>query len=144
MRPYLITVLIFINGFSLYPYYTDHTRCKASAVLQELHRTTDGNDLIVVNPWYMYEVVNYYYQGSAAKVGYDRKMGWIDLAGLRASDAPFDQRFLPAAPVPAVTGSVYVIWGTGDGACLKPFQHNPIYVYDKKLNAWKRQGKTGT
>lgn len=139
MRPYLIAAVILINGLSLYPYFTDHTRCNEVAALQELNRTAGSNDLIVVNPWYMYEVVNYYYQGSAAKVGYDRKMGWIDLALLRAGDAPFDQRFLPAAPVPAVTGSVYVIWGTGDGACLKPFQQNKIYVYDKKMNTWKKR-----
>jgi len=130
MRPYLITVLIFINGFSLYPYYTDHTRCKASTVLQELHRTTDGNDLIVVNPWYMYELVNYYYHGSAGKVGYDQGKGLIDITRLRESDAPLDPRFLPVADVPTVKGKVYFMWGIPDSESVKLFPHNQIYVYE--------------
>ena len=141
MAPYLLAAVILINGFSLYPYFIDYDRCKEGAVLQKLHRTTTGSDLIVVNPWYMYEVVNYYYRGKARKVGYAEGKGWVDITGLRESNTPFNACSLPPANVPTTKGSVYFIWGIGSGECMEPFQDNPIYVYDRKHNAWRKRTK---
>ena len=134
---YLIAIVVILNGFSLYPYYNMFSRCEQAAALEQLNTRTTGKDLVIANPWYFYEAINYYYHGSAQRAGYEKTRGWVDLKRLRESENVFTQ-YLPLTSPPHINGNVYFFWWIDDLECVKPFHKNNIFVYDGKGNSWKR------
>lgn len=145
LKVYLITIVVMLNGFSLYPYYTMFSRCKEAGALHELSTMTTSKDLVVANPWYFYEVINYYYRGSAARAGYEKTRGWVDLKRLQESETLFPDsvqysQYLPLTAPPKTDGDVFYFWWINDVKCLEPFPQNRIFVYDGKRNSWKKYG----
>ena len=141
LQVYLIAIVVILNGFSLYPYYTMFSRCKEATALEQLNSRTTSNDLVVADPQYFYEVINYYYHGSAQRAGYERTKGWVDLKKMEESDRPFrDAQSVPLTVPPHTEGDVYFFWWIDDAECLKPFPQNRIFVYDGERNSWKRYG----
>jgi uncharacterized membrane protein len=139
LKVYLIAIVVMLNGSSLYPYYTMFSRCKEATALEQLNSRTTKNDLVVANPQYFYEVINYYYHGSAQRAGYERTKGWVDLKKMQESDKPFrDAQSVPLTVPPHAKGDVYFFWWIDDTACLKPFPQSRIFVYDGERNSWKR------
>jgi uncharacterized membrane protein len=141
LQVYLIAIVVILNGSSLYPYYTMFSHCKEATALEQLNSRTTDNDLVVANPQYFYEVINYYYHGSAQRAGYERTKGWVDLKKMQESDKPFrDAQSVPVTVPPHTKGDVYFFWWIDDMKCLKPFPQNRIFVYDGEKNSWKRYG----
>jgi uncharacterized membrane protein len=140
-KGFFMAIIVLINCLSLYPYYTMFSRCKEATALEQLNSRTTNNDLVVANPQYFYEVINYYYHGSAQRAGYERTRGWVDLKKMQESDKPFrDAQSVPVTVPPHSTGDVYFFWWIDDRECLKPFPQNRIFVYDRERNSWKRYG----
>jgi len=138
-KGYFIAIIVLINCLSLYPYYTTFSRCKQAGALQRLSTMTTSKDLVVADPWYFYEVINYYYHGNADRSGYEKTRGWVDLKKLREGDRPFcHEKYLPLTAPPHTSGDVYFFWWIDDKECLKPFPQNRIFVYDGERNSWKR------
>lgn len=138
-KGFFIAIIVLINCLSLYPYYTMFSRCKEATALEQLNSRTTNNDLVVANPQYFYEVINYYYHGSAQRAGYERTKGWVDLKKMQESDKPFrDAQSVPLTVPPHAKGDVYFFWWIDDEECLKPFPQNRIFVYDGGKNSWKR------
>jgi len=131
LKTCLMTLIVLINGFSLYPYYTLYTRCAAAPALERLNNITTANDLIVANPWYYYGAIDYYYRGAAQKAGYEKALGWIDIEKLRASNKPFVPQQLPRGNPPHADGDVYFFGCINDPGCVKPFTHNRILLYNE-------------
>jgi len=141
LKVYLIVIVVMLNGLSLYPYYTMFSRCKEATALEQLNGRTTSNDLVVANPQYFYEVINYYYHGNAQRAGYERTKGWVDLKKMQESDKPFrDAQSVPLTVPPHTKGDVYFFWWIDDAECLKPFPQSRIFVYDGERNSWKRYG----
>ena len=137
----LLSLIVILNASVLYPYYTDYNRCREADALKKLGDQTTSNDLIVANPWYFYEVINYYCHGTAQKAGYDSitGRGWINLKKLQESDGPFDYRYLPLASAPAITGDVYFFFLINDEQCIRPFTNNEIFLYKSNVKkSWER------
>jgi len=140
-KGFFIAIIVLINCLSLYPYYTMFSRCKEATALEQLNNRTTNNDLVVANPQYFYEAINYYYHGNAQRAGYERTKGWVDLKKMQESDKPFrDAQSVPVTVSPHTKGDVYFFWWIDDTACLKPFPQNRIFVYDGEKNSWKRYG----
>jgi hypothetical protein len=138
-KGFFIAIIVLINCLSLYPYYTMFSRCKEATALEQLNSRTTNNDLVVANPQYFYEVINYYYHGSAQRAGYERTKGWVDLKKMQESDKPFrDAQSVPLTVPPHAKGDVYFFWWIDDEECLKPFPQNRVFVYDGERNSWKR------
>jgi len=138
-KGFFITIIVLINCLSLYPYYTMFSRCKEATALEQLNYRTTNNDLVVANPQYFYEVINYYYHGNAQRAGYERTKGWVDLKKMQESDKPFrDAQSVPVTVPPHTSGDVYFFWWIDDSECLRPFPQNRIFVYDGEKNSWKR------
>jgi hypothetical protein len=104
------------------------------AAFEYLNRYATLDDLIVVDPWYMHDMVDYYFGGPAPMVGYDPAEGWIDVEAMQASGTwglvPLDAR-------PAPGGNIYVFYRRQ----LKwagMFPNTPIVVYDPATASWYR------
>jgi uncharacterized membrane protein len=142
-KGYFIAVIVLINGLSLYPYYTMFNRCEQAQALEQLSARATSKDLIIANPWYFYEAINYYYHGNASRAGYEKTMGWVDLKKLQESERLFPNstqyaQYLPLTAPPRTDGDVFFFWWIDDAACLKPFPKNRIFVYNGRNNSWKK------
>ncbi|MFZ0547328.1 MAG: glycosyltransferase family 39 protein [Candidatus Promineifilaceae bacterium] len=134
LQPYLVLILVLLNGFSLYPYYSNYTRFDNATAFEQLNSQTDENDLIVADPWYMFEVINYYYQGQAKMVGVHQDQGWIDVAEMAITTEP---GLLPLHQSPATNGKIYVYHRSADLAWVDQFPDNDIFIFNGRTNSWQ-------
>lgn len=133
-QPYLIIILVLLNGFSLYPYYTRHTRFDNAAAFEQLSLRAGENDLIVADPWYMFEVVNYYYKGQAPTAGFHQEQGWVDTIMMSATNQT-GLFLLDGKPVPG--GEIYVYHRSADLVWANQFPDTDIFVYNGRVNGWQ-------
>jgi uncharacterized membrane protein len=101
----VISLIVVLNGFSLFRYYTSYTRFPDADAFQKLNLLATGKDLIVADPWVMYEVVRYYYHGNARLIGFSEEKGWLDVESMEKSN---EFGTIAASRVPQVEGSIYV------------------------------------
>ena len=134
LQPYFVIILVLLNGFSLYPYYTRHTRFDNVVAFEQLSAQAGESDLIVADPWYMFEVINYYYEGQAQTAGFHQDQGWVNTIEMSITNQP---GLLLLDGKPAAGGEIYVYHRSADLAWADQFPDNDIFVYNGRTNGWQ-------
>jgi len=133
-RIYLLGAAIGLQAGSLYPYYTTYLRWGDIAAFEYLNRYATPDDLIVVDPWYMHDMVDYYFGGTAPMAGYDPVVGWIDVEAMQASGT---WGLVPLNARPAPRGNIYVFYRR-ELKWADMFPNAQIVVYDPATASWYR------
>lgn len=133
-RPVFVLGILVLNAFSLYPYYTTYIRWSDQPMFDALNQITTADDLIVSDPWYMYNVVDYYYDGPAPMVGYFGDKGWLDVMAMTKSNQ-FEPIWLKE--MPHTKNNIYVYYHRGGLRWLDSFPDNRVYTYDDQRRVWR-------
>lgn len=80
--------LLALNLLSLYPYYTRYTRFAHAEQFVQLSEQAGPEDLIVADPWYMSDFIDYYTQAEVPIVGFGAEEGWVDVATMARRNDP--------------------------------------------------------
>jgi uncharacterized membrane protein len=130
---WLVPAIIVINLLSLYPYYTSYERFSNVNAFNQLNQQVSENDLIVSDPFYMYNLIDYYYDGQAPLVGYTPTYGWVDVQQMASSN-----EFGPITlkNTPSTEGDIYVYYGRYSSDWIETFPENRIFIYDFKSHSW--------
>ncbi len=134
IRTYLLSCIVLVNCVSLLPYYTKYSRFPDVAAFEQLNAQTTSDDLIVIDPWYMRDFVDYYYNGPAKAVGFSQQQSWISIMPEREEYWSIVR--LSTAPSPP-KGNVYVFYRHDELQWASTFPENRIYVYDPAEKRWR-------
>ena len=130
---WLVPAIVVLNLLSLYPYYISYERFSNANAFNQLNQQVSENDLIVSDPFYMYNLIDYYYDGPAPMVGYHPTYGWIDLKHM-ASSNEFGP--IPLENTPNPIGDIYFYYGRFHSDWIESFPENNIFYYNAESDSW--------
>ncbi|OGO36565.1 MAG: hypothetical protein A2W35_02125 [Chloroflexi bacterium RBG_16_57_11] len=133
-RPAFVLGILALNAFSLYPYYTTYIRWLDQPMFDTLNQITTADDLIVSDPWYMYNVIDYYYDGPAPMVGSYGEEGWLDAIAMTKSNR-YEPIRLKETPHPK--NNIYVYYRRGGLKWLDSFPNNRVFTFDDQRRVWR-------
>jgi hypothetical protein len=133
-RLYLFGAIITLNLLSLYPYYSTYSRFTETAAFEQLNAVTTKDDLVVSDPWYMYNFIDYYYNGPAPLIGYDTELGWLDAQKMTEINKA---EVLKLHLLPVINGEIFVYFRKYDIEWLEDFPDNIILVWDSSSQKWR-------
>jgi hypothetical protein len=135
MKAYLLVLLVAINGFALYPYYTNYTRFNEVPIIEQLAALSTADDLLIVDPWYMHPLIRYYYRDHPQLVGYGSGMLWIDVDETNRTDL-FGPPVRAAQPPPP-KGRIFVYPRKDAVGWAHLFPSTSIFIYNTEAHAWQ-------
>jgi uncharacterized membrane protein len=130
---WLVPAIVVLNLLSLYPYYISYERFSNANAFDQLNQQVSENDLIVADPYYWYNFIDYYYNGPAPRVGYHPTKGWIDIEQMEISN---DFGLIPLEDNPNPSGDIYIYSGRFSSDWIESFPENRIFIYNSKSDAW--------
>lgn len=133
-RPILILGILILNGFSLATYYSTYIRFNDQPMFDSLSQVVTASDLIVVDPWYMYDVVDYYYDGPAPMLGYSDVEGWLDVGAMSRTN---EVGLIHLEEKPKTQGDIYVYYRRGSIAWANIFPSTLIFTFDDPNLVWR-------
>jgi len=130
---YLIAVVVLLNIISLLPYYTIYKRFIDVTAFDQLNTQVTEKDLVIADPFYMYNLIDYYYDGSAPMVGYHPTKGWIDIEQMAFSN---DFGLIPIEENPNPIGDIFFYYGRFHSDWIESYPNNRIFFYNSKSRTW--------
>lgn len=130
---WLVPAIVVLNLLSLYPYYISYERFSNANAFDQLNQQVSENDLIVADPYYWHNFIDYYYNGPAPRVGYHPTKGWIDIEQMEISN---DFGLIPLEGNPNPSGDIYIYSGRFSSDWIESFPENRIFIYNSKSDAW--------
>ncbi|MFC2042747.1 hypothetical protein ACFLUA_01160 [Chloroflexota bacterium] len=130
---WLVPVIIVINLLSLYPYYISYERFSNVNAFNQINQRVSEDELIISDPFYMYNMIDYYYDGPAPMIGYHPNYGWVDVQQM-ASSNEFGP--IPLENTPNPIGDIYFYYGRFHSDWIESFPENNIFYYNAELDSW--------
>jgi len=130
----LIGAIIAINVLTLIPYYSTYSRFENTVAFIHLNNHTTEEDLIISDPWYMINFIDYYYDGPSSMIAYDSQLGWIDAERMNTSNI---QGIVKIEQLPDNQGDIFVWYRTKELAWIDEFPDNTIYVWNAETQLWE-------